>query len=289
MGELLDGWEPDLSALDRDTQATYEATVDVRARLYLRLHLAVWQDAPGFLEASGLTRAEPPPDVHAMARGPLAAGGSFSAADMVAEAMSADTQSALDFGSSSGRVVRVLAAAYPDTAWEACDPNEGAVRWATGNLPGVRFFVSPQDPPLDVDAGTYDLVYAISVWSHFGEAAARAWLREMHRVVKPGGRLVFTTQGRRTLGSLARTGDWRPYDINRALADLCLGGHHFHPVFAQDGDHGIHHHDWGWAFIAGEWMLDEATPEWIVKSYAPARHEDNQDLWVLERAPGAAG
>lgn len=288
LGELLDGWEPDLGQLDRDTRTTYEATADFRERLYLRLHLAVWQGAPGFLEASGLTGAEPPPNVHAMARGPLAAGGSFSAADMVAEVMPADTESALDFGSSSGRVVRVLAAAYPDIAWDACDPNAGAVHWGAANLPGVRFFVSPQDPPLDAGDATYDLVYAISVWSHFGEAAARAWLREMHRVVKPGGRLVFTTQGRQTLGSLARTGNWRPHDINRALADLCLRGHHFHPVFARDSDHGIRHPDWGWAFVSGEWMLDEATPEWTVKSYAPARHENNQDLWVLERASGAA-
>jgi hypothetical protein len=31
-------------------------------------------------------------------------------------------------------------------------------------------------------------------------------------------------------------------------------------------------------------MLDEVTPRWIVKRFAPARHENNQDLWVLKRA-----
>jgi SAM-dependent methyltransferase len=284
MGELLGDWEPDADALDAQTRATYEATEDPDERLYMRLHLAVWQDAPGFLEASGLTGAEPPDNVHAMARGPLAAGGSFSAADMIAEAMSPDTKCALDFGGSSGRVVRVLAAMRPEIAWEACDPNASAIEWAAENIRGVRFSVCRQDPPLDVEDGKYDLVYAISVWSHFGEEAARAWLREMHRIVKPGGLLVLTTQGYETLGSLARSRGWRPRDINQALADLCLTGHHFHDVFARDGDHGIRHGQWGWAFTSGEWMLDEVTPRWIVKRFAPARHENNQDLWVLKRA-----
>ena len=259
MGDLLGDWEPDLDALDPQTRATYEAATDPDERLYLRLHLAVWLDAPGFVEASGLKRAQPPAEVHAMARGPLAAGGS------------------------SGRVVRVLAATCPEIAWECCDPNAGAVRWGSNNIPGVRFFVSPQDPPLDVEDGRYDLVYAISVWSHFGEDAARAWLREMHRVLSPGGRLVFTTHGHQTLGTLARSAAWRPYDINRAIADLCLTGHHFHDVFEDQGDHGVVHEEWGWGFISGEWMLDEVTPEWCVGRYEPGRHEHNQDLWVLER------
>ena len=282
MGDLLGEWEPDLSALDPVTRATYEATMDPGERLFLRLHLAVWLNAPGFVDASGLRRAQPPEDVHAMARGPLAAGGSFSAADMVAEAMPSDTKCALDFGGSSGRVVRVLAANCPEITWESCDPNAYAVRWGENNLPGIRFFVSPQDPPLDVEDGRYQLVYAISVWSHFGEHAARAWLREMHRVVAPGGRLVFTTHGHQTLGELARANAWRPFDVNRAIADLCLNGHHFHDVF-DDGDHGVEHEEWGWGFISGEWMLDEVTPGWRVSRFEPGRHEHNQDLWVLER------
>src|SRR5205823_5415503 len=124
---------------------------------------------------------DPPDSVHAMARGPLAAGGSISAADMVLEAIGGSEgelpalRRALDFGASSGRVVRVLAADLHDVEWEACDPNAGAIEWAAQEIPGVRFFVSPQEPPLPVPDGRYDLVFAISVWSHFAEDAARAW------------------------------------------------------------------------------------------------------------------
>jgi SAM-dependent methyltransferase len=288
LGTLLGDWEPDLSTLDASTRAAYTTTARPDERLYLRLHLAVWQGAPGFVEASGLSQADPPAGIHAMARGPLAAGGSFSAADMIGEVIEETNQPfvgrALDFGSSSGRVVRVLAAVYPEVEWEACDPNLAAVNWAGEHLSRVNFFVSPEDPPLQVGNAAYGLVYAISVWSHFGQRAARDWLREMHRIVRPGGLLVFTTQGRQTIRSLATKGEWKPRDINRALADLCRSGHHFHDVFARDGDHGIRHPEWGWAFISGEWLLEFVTPEWIVKRYAPARHEGDQDLWVLQRA-----
>ena len=36
----------------------------------------------------------------------------------------------LDFGCSSGRVVRVLATAYPNVSWHGCDPNRPAIEWA---------------------------------------------------------------------------------------------------------------------------------------------------------------
>src|SRR4051794_32085576 len=54
LGPLLGDWEPTLSSLDPSTRAAYAAPATPDERLYLRLHLAVWQDAPGFVETSGL-------------------------------------------------------------------------------------------------------------------------------------------------------------------------------------------------------------------------------------------
>ena len=56
--------------------------------------------------------------------------------------------SGLDFGCSSGRVVRVLAAAYPELDWHGCDPIPDAIEWARANLPGIAFERSPEYPPL---------------------------------------------------------------------------------------------------------------------------------------------
>ena len=44
--------------------------------------------------------------------------------------LSPDGGTVLDFGSSSGRVLRILAAARPDLRCLGCDPNEDAIAWA---------------------------------------------------------------------------------------------------------------------------------------------------------------
>ena len=42
-------------------------------------------------------------------------------------------------------------------------------------------------------------MFAISIWSHFAEDAALDWLTEMHRIIRPGGRLLITTHGEQTI------------------------------------------------------------------------------------------
>ena len=85
----------------------------------LALVFGVWHGVPAVLEKTGLRPDEPPEDVHAMARGPLAAGGAVYYADMLADATAPRRRRprrvarGLDFGCSSGRVVRALAAAWP--------------------------------------------------------------------------------------------------------------------------------------------------------------------------------
>jgi SAM-dependent methyltransferase len=105
----------------------------------------------------------------------------------------------LDFGCSSGRVVRGLAAAYSQVEWHGCDPIASAVESARENVPGVEFATSPIDPPLDRPDGFFDAVYAISISSHFAEGAALRWLDEMHRLIRPDGHLVLTLHGRQTV------------------------------------------------------------------------------------------
>ena len=144
-----------------------------------------------------------------MGQGPLAAGGTPYYADIVTAALAGGGTdlgdpttrlAGLDFGCSSGRVVRVLAAAYPDTvAWHACDPIASSIEWAQRSLPGIEFELSPQEPPLPYADDAFDFVFAISIWSHFGERAGVAWLDEMHRVIGPSGLFVLTTHGSQSI------------------------------------------------------------------------------------------
>ena len=74
--------------------------------------------------------------------GVLTAAGGIYEADMVIDALLSGggsigaVHAALDFGCSSGRVLRSLTAAYPAIEWHGCDPNGPAIEWATANLPG---------------------------------------------------------------------------------------------------------------------------------------------------------
>ncbi len=86
-----------------------------------------------------------------MARGPLAAAGGIYDADMVVDALierggatsNAISAPRLDFGCSSGRLLRVLAAAYPGVRWLWLRPESARDRMGGGqSSAGSKFFVS---------------------------------------------------------------------------------------------------------------------------------------------------
>ena len=264
------------------------ATSEV-VRRHVLLSFAIWLGLPGVAEATGLGAVQPPEDVHAMARGPLAAAGGLYEADMMVDALAragvhpAEGARWLDFGCSSGRVVRVLAAAYPEIGWSGCDPNERAIAWATGNLPGIDFFVGPQRPPLPFEDGALDLVYAISIWSHFASQTGLLWLAEMRRAIRPGGHLVITTHGLTSLARDARLQLRSPAQLEEIADALYRQGWWYAPEFGDSGDWGVVDPDWGTAVLAPEWLLAQLCPGWRVVEFAPGRNQENQDLWVLQR------
>jgi SAM-dependent methyltransferase len=102
----------------------------------------------------------------------------------------------LDFGCGWGRILRFfLKDIEPDRIWgvdiwkEQIELCRETSRW--GNFTVNEFF-----PPIDFADGTFDLVFCYSVFSHFSEDAARRWVDEFPRILKPGGLLVATTRDR---------------------------------------------------------------------------------------------
>jgi SAM-dependent methyltransferase len=258
-------------------------------RRVLALAYGVHYEVEPVISKTGLSPAMPPEEVHSMGRGSLAAGGAYYYGDLVVDALAAVGASiepatrALDFGCSSGRVVRVLQAAYPRTRWFGCDPIGPAIAWAHDNLPAIEFWPSPQDPPLPYEAGQFDLVFAISIWSHFDTRAALRWFREMHRIVAPGGHLIITTHGYQSMAHYSWNGMRSPEQLAEIGRSLFSRGFWYAPEFGTVGDHGVVSEEWGTAFFTPEWLLTNLTPEWRVAHFAPGRAEGNQDLYVLER------
>lgn len=292
---LFDRLRPeDVEAVERriaegpETQQLYRA-IAWPDRHRALLSLGIELDVGVVAERTGLPTIQPPETIHAMARGPLAAAGGLYEADMVVDALAsagvdiASVGAALDFGCSSGRVLRVLAAAYPETAWQGCDPNADAVRFAGEAIPGARFFVSGNRPPLDLPDGSLDLVYAISIWSHFAPELGLQWLEEMRRLVRPGGHLILTTHGSTTLEHDAIHGLRAAEQLNEARWEVVSQGTWYAAEFGEEGDWGVVNPDWGTAFLAAEWLLAHALPQWRLLEFAPGRNAGNQDVYVLER------
>ena len=66
----------------------------------------------------------------------------------------------------------------------------------------ARFEINALTPPLPYADEQFDLVYALSVFTHLPEPLHFAWMREMKRVLKTDGYLIFSTHGEPYLGDL---------------------------------------------------------------------------------------
>ena len=128
----------------------------------------------------------------------------------------------LDFGCGSGRVLRHFvpeAAAGVGEFW-GCDTHEPSVRWLQANLcPPLRVDHNGPAPPLPVAGGTFDLVWAVAVFTHLTDSWA-AWLLELHRVLATGGLLVATFIGE---GASAETLGERWDEDRVGMNTLCCG------------------------------------------------------------------
>jgi SAM-dependent methyltransferase len=98
----------------------------------------------------------------------------------------------LDFGCGFGRVIRFFSREVAPENLIGIDNDRRAVR-ASANNRWCRVQLSETFPPTDLEGGSFDLIYAFSVFSHLPEEAHLAWLSEFKRLLKPDGVLVLTT------------------------------------------------------------------------------------------------
>jgi SAM-dependent methyltransferase len=100
----------------------------------------------------------------------------------------------LDFGCGLGRIARHWLG-QPGLEVYGCDYNRVVARWVQRNLTGVRIAKNQIKPPLPYRSDTFDLVYAYSVFTHFGEELQHQWLSEVRRILSPGGLLLASVFG----------------------------------------------------------------------------------------------
>ena len=111
----------------------------------------------------------------------------------------------LDLGCGCGRVIRHW---YGLEAVEihGCDVNRAAVAWCRRHLTFAGFEATGLEPPLPFADATFNLVYALSVFTHLPGPLQTAWAAELCRVVGPGGWILLTTHGETYLERLDAEG-----------------------------------------------------------------------------------
>jgi SAM-dependent methyltransferase len=103
--------------------------------------------------------------------------------------------SILDFGCGCGRVLRHWRDISDRIAVHGSDYNRKLLDWCRTHLPFARFMANELSPPLPYADGAFDLVYAISVFTHLPQELQLAWIDELARVTAPGGHVLVTLHG----------------------------------------------------------------------------------------------
>ena len=105
----------------------------------------------------------------------------------------------LDFGCGAGRMIRWFDDIVPRCEIWGVDISARHIMWCQNHLsPPFKFATVTTAPHLPFEDGYFDLIYCGSVFTHIADLAD-AWLLELKRIVKPGGRLYITVHDKHTL------------------------------------------------------------------------------------------
>jgi SAM-dependent methyltransferase len=174
----------------------------------------------------------------------------------------------LDFGCGCGRTLRHWAR-VPHISLYGSDYNPLLVDWCNEHLPFVSGSVNALEPPLPHASESFDLVYALSVFTHLPEALQLPWMAEMARVIKPNGYLLLTLHGESYMPDIPpeyreRFESGRLVVVHEDLAGENLCGA-FHPPAYVSGE-----------FTGKSFEVIDFVPE-------GAKGNPHQDLYLLKR------
>ena len=201
---------------------SFELAVARGAAIELRVRYADGQDVPVFaydvpfveregarlraLEQCILAKPVPPSDVIATTQGigdvdayRASTATSFLTMRSLLGAAGAEPsgiRSILDIGCGTGRLLAGWHCDDPLRWLVGTDINRELIAWSRANLADVaRWDVNDVRPPLELASASFDLIVLASVFTHLELDNQRAWLEEVHRLLRPAGHALITLHG----------------------------------------------------------------------------------------------
>ena len=101
----------------------------------------------------------------------------------------------LDWGCGCGRMTQFLPELMPGIALSGCDIDAEAIGWLSQQLPAASFATNGLCPPLPFPDDSFDVVTAVSVMTHLTPRLQLRWLKEIRRVLRPGGLFAVSIHG----------------------------------------------------------------------------------------------
>jgi ubiquinone/menaquinone biosynthesis C-methylase UbiE len=127
----------------------------------------------------------------------LAVGGDYHrvgkvAVDLLEHLGLEEGMTVLDFGCGSGRVATVMAREWRLKGYVGIDVVQQVLDYADSKTPKEFEFICNSDLSIPQPDNKFDLVFAFSVFTHLLHAESFIYLREMARVTRPQGRIIFS-------------------------------------------------------------------------------------------------
>jgi len=180
-------------------------------------------------------------------------------------------QHILDFGCGCGRTLIWFADYSRSSYFYGTDIDVDAISWCRNNLDFPRFSINKSLPPLQYPSEMFDLIYAISVFTHLNEDYQFHWLSELKRIAKAKAILLLTVHGRHCWMNLP----------NEDVANIERAGFMFTTTNAMKG---IFPEWYQIAYHTKEYVLDRYAKYFDLLDYIPRGLNDHQDMIILQKA-----
>lgn len=193
----------------------------------------------------------------------------------------------LDFGCASGRVLIPLARKLPEIRFAGTDIDAEAVEYVRLTAPeNVETSVNSYEGRLPYEDGSFDAVYAVSVWSHLPERLSDHWLAEVRRVLEPDGVALISVGGEQSLENWRKSHvRWREV----TLADYEREGFLYREFpnleSSPDAYPGVTE-SWGNTLVHPDYIRRIWGRIFDVLAIEPRGMNGNQDLVVLRKPTG---